>query len=356
MQLQINLPNHQYEIMIKKKALNEIGPVIQKLWQNKKIAIITDETVSQLYLKKITQQLEAAGFSVVNQIIPAGEASKSLSTANQLYDFLATENFTRSDGLIALGGGVIGDLTGFVASTFMRGLAFIQIPTSLLAQVDASIGGKTAVNSAKAKNMIGTFYQPDLVVIDPLTLESMEPVQIQEGLAEVIKAGAIADLSLWQALEKLGDTNDFLQHSEEIIEKALTVKKKVVEEDVFDNGQRLLLNFGHTVGHGIENTAGYGKISHGAAVAIGMVQITKISERAGETASGTTEKLKELLAKFNLPISYQPWNQAEIYQAISHDKKARGAAINLILLNEIGEAKIKKIPLTEMKRYLEEGN
>lgn len=272
--------------------------------------------------------------------------------ANNLYDFLADQQFTRSDAVIALGGGVVGDLASFVASTYMRGIAFVQIPTSLLAQVDSSIGGKTAVNSSMAKNMIGTFAQPDGVLIDPETLNTLPELRVREGIAEIIKCGAISDASLWQDLEKLTGIQDLLDHSEAIILKALQVKKTVVEEDEFDNGSRLLLNFGHTIGHAIENTAGYGKISHGEAVAIGMVKISQTAEEKNLSPAGITNKIMAMNQKYQLPIEYQPWNAEEFYSAITHDKKARGNSLNIILLEDIGKAYIQKIKLTEIKDFL----
>lgn len=351
--MEIVLSDKSYEIIVKRHALDTVGEWIASLWQNKKIAIISDEHVFPLYGEKIQQQL--ADYEVCHYTVPAGESSKSLEMANNLYDFLADQQFTRSDAIIALGGGVVGDLASFVASTYMRGIAFVQIPTSLLAQVDSSIGGKTAVNSSKAKNMIGTFAQPDGVLIDPETLNTLPELRVREGIAEIIKCGAISDASLWNDLEKLTGIQDLLAHSEAIILKALEVKKTVVEEDEFDNGSRLLLNFGHTIGHAIENTAGYGKISHGEAVAIGMVKISQTAEKKNLSPAGITDKIKAMNQKYLLPITYQTWEAEKFYTAITHDKKARGSSLNIVLLAEIGKAYIKKIKLTEIKEFLVEG-
>ncbi|MDU5335547.1 3-dehydroquinate synthase [Enterococcus sp.] len=351
--MEIVLPDKSYEIIVKRHGLDSVGEWIASLWQNKKIAIISDENVFPIYSEKIRQQLSE--YEVCYYTVPAGESSKSLEMANNLYDFLADNQFTRSDAIIALGGGVVGDLASFVASTYMRGIAFVQIPTSLLAQVDSSIGGKTAVNSSKAKNMIGTFAQPDGVLIDPETLNSLPELRVREGIAEIIKCGAISDASLWKDLEKLTGIQDLLEHSEAIIQKALQVKKTVVEEDEFDNGSRLLLNFGHTIGHAIENTAGYGVISHGEAVAIGMVKISQIAEEKGLSPVGMTEKIKMMNQKYHLPNKYQPWEAEKYFTAITHDKKARGDSLNIILLKEIGQAYIQKINMTEIKDFLVEG-
>ena len=351
--MEIVLPEKSYEIIVKRHGLESVGDWIASLWKNKKIAIISDEHVFPIYGEKILQQLK--NYEVCHYAVPAGENSKSLDMANKLYEFLADEQFTRSDAVIALGGGVVGDLASFVASTYMRGIAFVQIPTSLLAQVDSSIGGKTAVNSSKAKNMIGTFAQPDGVLIDPETLTTLPELRVREGIAEIIKCGAISDASLWKDLEELTGIQDLLVHSEAIILKALNVKKTVVEEDEFDNGSRLLLNFGHTIGHAIENTAGYGEISHGEAVAIGMVKISETAEEKNLSPTGLTDQIIAMNRKYQLPVAYQPWDAEKFYTAITHDKKARGDSLNIVLLKEIGKAYIQKIKLTEFKEYLIEG-
>lgn len=353
--LEVVLPEKSYEIVIKRNSLEQISEWIGGLWENKKIAIISDTNVFPIYGEQIQKQLEAT-YEVVHYVVPAGEKSKSLEMAAVLYDFLAEEQFTRSDGIIALGGGVVGDLAGFVASTYMRGIAFVQIPTSLLAQVDSSIGGKTAVNGPKAKNMIGTFAQPDGVLIDPETLQTLPEKRIQEGIAEIIKCGAISDKSLWDDLAAYAGIADLVAHSEGVIEKALRVKKKVVEEDQYDNGSRLLLNFGHTIGHAIENTAGYGKISHGEAVAIGMVQISRKAEARREMPEGITAQIIAMNQKYHLPTAYTPWQEDELFQAITHDKKARGQNLKIILLEKIGQAKVQTIPIKEMNDYLKEGD
>lgn len=352
--MQVNLKEHSYEILIKRGALKKLGRWINSLWTPQKIAVITDTNVAPLYSQTVMKQLTAAGHAPHLAVVPAGEASKSLKTAAELYDFLAEAGFTRSDGILALGGGVIGDLAGFVASTYMRGIHFVQIPTTLLAQVDSSIGGKTGVNTSKAKNLVGTFSQPAGVLIDPNVLETLEMRRVREGIAEIIKSAAIADLHLWQQLTQLKDETDLLYHAETIITAALEVKRHVVEEDEFDNGMRLILNFGHTIGHAIENTAGYGVVSHGEGVALGMLKINQVSEIKGLTPMGTTAQLKEMIMKFHLPTELPNWDENALYQAITHDKKARGTNLKLILLAEIGQAKIVEIPLIEMKDYLKE--
>ncbi|EOL44331.1 3-dehydroquinate synthase [Enterococcus caccae] len=353
MKLTVTLPNHSYDLSIKKGLLKEIGFWARELWSPQKVVIITDTNVHPLYGNQVQNSLKKAGFEVSTFVIEAGEQSKSLLVAAEIYDFLADEGLTRSDGILALGGGVVGDLAGFVASTYMRGLHFLQVPTTLLAQVDSSIGGKTAVNTTKAKNLVGTFAQPDGVLIDPDTLNTLEVRRIQEGIAEIIKSAAIADKDLWHKLDTLTDEQDLIAHATEIIAACCKIKREVVEEDELDNGVRLLLNFGHTIGHALENTVGYGNLTHGEGVAIGMSQITKIAETKGLTPEGTTEQLDKMIQKFHLPIISEQWNQEQLYKALTHDKKTRGGKINIILLETIGKAKIVRIPIEEMKSYLD---
>lgn len=353
MKLTVTLPNHSYDLTIEKGLLTRIGRWAKDLWSPQKIVIITDTNVQMLYGNQVHKSLKEAGFDPSTFVIDAGEQSKSLSVAAEIYDFLADQGLTRSDGIIALGGGVVGDLAGFVASTYMRGLHFLQVPTTLLAQVDSSIGGKTAVNTAKAKNLVGTFAQPDGVLIDPDTLKTLEVRRVREGIAEIIKSAAIADETLWQRLDELIDEDDLLAHATEIIAACCQIKQKVVEEDELDNGVRLLLNFGHTIGHALENTIGYGNLTHGEGVAIGMSQITSAAEAKKLTPAGTTEQLNKMIQKFCLPTTSDHWNQAELYAALTHDKKARGGEINIILLESIGKAKMVRIPIEEMKSYLD---
>lgn len=353
--LTVQLPTHEYQIIIEKGSLSALGEWAARLWQPQKIAIITDETVDALYGSTVLKQLKDHGFDVTKLAVPAGETSKSLANAEKIYEHLAENQFTRSDGILALGGGVIGDLAGFAAATYMRGIHFLQVPTTLLAQVDSSIGGKTGVNTKNAKNLVGAFWQPDGVLIDPNTLDTLEPRRVREGIAEIVKSAAIADPELWKALSDMTDEQELLAHAVDVITACLKIKRSVVEKDELDNGIRLILNFGHTIGHAIENTAGYGVVSHGEAVAIGMVQINRVAELKGLTPEQTTQQLIEMLEKFGLPITYDNWNEETLYQALTHDKKTRGSAIKLILLEEIGKAKIVPTNIEEMKDYLKRG-
>lgn len=354
MKLRVDLPDSPYDIVIEKGSMSKVGTWTRSLWQPQKIAIITDNHVGGLYAEKVKLSLEDAGFDVVVFDFLEGEASKNLKTVNKAYEFLVKNNMTRSDGIIALGGGVVGDLAGFVASTYMRGIHFLQIPTSLTAQVDSSIGGKTGVNTPFAKNMVGTFTQPDGVLIDPETLTTLGKRELIEGMGEVIKYGLIDDVELWDELTSMeGSPQSILDHAESIIYRSCNVKRKVVVEDELDNGVRLYLNFGHTIGHAVEATAGYGKVMHGEAVAIGMVQISRIAEKKGLMPQGITQDIIAMCAKFGLPIDYHPWSVEVLYDALTHDKKARGKLIKTVIVPELGSAAINQIPLEEMKEYLE---
>ncbi|ETD03702.1 3-dehydroquinate synthase [Lactococcus garvieae TRF1] len=330
----------------------EVGRWVAQLWQQQKVVLVTDDNVEPLYGREVASQLRSEGFEVFTFTFPAGEAVKNLSTVEKLWEFCAQHGLTRSDGVIALGGGVVGDLAAFAASTYMRGIHFLQIPTSLTAQVDSSIGGKTGINSNYAKNMMGTFAQPDGVLIDPEVLKTLEKRDFREGIGEIVKCGLIADKQLWARLNEIQNADELLQEAAYFIRAACEVKRKLVVEDEFDQGTRLYLNFGHTIGHAVEAYAGYGQVMHGEAVAIGMVQISKVAERKGLMPEGLTAQIKAVLQKFQLPQTYEPWDEAALFEILSHDKKARGKMIKIVLVPEIGQAQIHEISFQEMKEYL----
>lgn len=352
MRLNVNLPEHPYDIIIKKESLLEVGRWVAQLWQQQKVVLVTDDNVEPLYGREVASQLRSEGFEVFTFTFPAGEASKNLSTLEKLWEFCAQHGLTRSDGVIALGGGVVGDLAAFAASTYMRGIHFLQIPTSLTAQVDSSIGGKTGINSNYAKNMMGTFAQPDGVLIDPEVLKTLEKRDFREGIGEIVKCGLIADKQLWARLNEIQNADELLQEAAYFIRAACEVKRKLVVEDEFDQGTRLYLNFGHTIGHAVEAYAGYGQVMHGEAVSIGMFQISKVAERKGLMPEGLTAQIKAVLQKFQLPQTYEPWDESALFEILSHDKKARGKMIKIVLVPEIGQAQIHEISLQEMKEYL----
>ncbi len=352
MKLEVNLPHHGYILTIEDGLLQNIGRWVEQLWSKQQIVIITDTTVEKLYGQMVMTSIQNAGFKVKLIAVDPGEPSKSLANAEMLYEYLAHRGMTRKDGIIALGGGVVGDLAGFVASTYMRGLHFLQVPTTLLAQVDSSIGGKTAVNTASAKNLVGTFAQPDGVLIDPETLKTLEPRRVREGIAEIVKSAAIADENLWKLLDSFADEAELIEHAEEVITACCKIKRKVVEEDELDTGNRLILNFGHTIGHAVEQSRGYGVITHGEAVAIGMVQMNRVAESKGITPDGSTAALTEMLVKFHLPTGFEDFDPDKLYEALSHDKKTSGQQIRIILLEKIGQAKIVSMPIANMHEYL----
>ncbi|WP_161980016.1 3-dehydroquinate synthase [Streptococcus sp. S784/96/1] len=354
MKLHVDLATNPYDIMIERGSLTSVGDWARSILNCQKIAIITDDHVASLYAETVQQSLETAGFEVFVFEFLEGEASKNLTTVNNAYDFLLENGLTRGDGIVALGGGVVGDLAGFVASTYMRGIPFLQIPTSLTAQVDSSIGGKTGVNTPRAKNSVGTFAQPKGVFIDPDVLKTLGKRELIEGMGEVIKYGLIDDVDLWELLETLdGSPESILEHAEDIIYHSCNVKRKIVVEDEFEGGIRMYLNFGHTIGHAIEQTAGYGKVMHGEAVAIGMVQISRVAEKRGLMPAGMTDKIISMCAKFGLPTDHKPWLVNDLYAALTHDKKASGNTIKTVIVPKLGSAAINQIPLEEMKEYLE---
>lgn len=351
--LHVNLPDHPYDLIVERGCLPKSGQWAADLWQPQKVVIITDNHVGKLYGETVKLSLEAAGFEVAVFDFLEGEASKNLTTVDRAYQFLADFGMTRSDGVVALGGGVVGDLAGFVASTYMRGIHFLQIPTSLTAQVDSSVGGKTGVNTAYAKNMVGTFTQPDGVLIDPNCLATLGKRELYEGMGEVIKCGLIADAELWDILQGMtGDVDNLLDNAEALIYHSCDVKRKVVVEDELDNGTRLYLNFGHTIGHAVEATAGYGKVMHGEGVAIGMIQITKVAEDKGLVEEGLTEKIREMVLKFHLPTTFEDWDVVRLAKAITLDKKARGAMVKTVLVPKVGEAFINEIAMADVLEWL----
>lgn len=352
--LTVDLKTNPYDILIERGSLSKTGDWARSILNCQKIAIITDNHVASLYAEKVKLSLQEAGFEVVLFDFLEGEASKNLTTVNKAYDFLIDNDMTRSDAILALGGGVVGDLAGFVASTYMRGIPFLQVPTSLTAQVDSSIGGKTGVNTPKAKNSVGTFAQPKGVLIDPDVLVTLGERELIEGMGEVIKYGLIDDVELWDLLDGLnGSLSSILEKAEQIIYHSCNVKRKIVVEDEFEGGVRMYLNFGHTIGHAVEQTAGYGKVMHGEAVAIGMVQLSRVAEKKGLMPAGITEQIIAMCQKFGLPTDYDSWNVEDLYAALTHDKKASGQFINTVIVPKLGSAAINKIPLEEMKEYLE---
>jgi len=350
--LSINLPQKQYSIMIEKGSLSKVATHIHSHYTCQKIAVVTDETVDALYGNTLVDSLTNQGFLVTKVVIPPGEKSKSMNMLEHLYHQFLDFKISRSDLIIAFGGGVVGDLVGLAAATFLRGVQFIQIPTTLLAQIDSSIGGKVAVNLSNGKNLIGTFYHPDAVFIDPTLLETLPIRVLRDGIAEVIKYCAISDTDLFEKMSSYADEQELLTNIESVIATCCQIKQQFVEEDEKDTGVRMILNFGHTIGHGIENFFHYETYTHGEAVAIGMAHITTASEACGITEPGTAKNLVSLIEKYGLPITATPYDAKALIESITLDKKNAHGGLNIILLASMGKPLIKKINIDDMHLYL----
>lgn len=336
--LYVDLGENSYNILIEKGLLDRIGKEVKNIYDGKKIFIITDENVNRYYGKKVADSLEQSGFLTKTLVLKPGEETKSFQTLPTIYNELLDFKLTRKDLIITLGGGVIGDLGGFAASSFLRGVAFVQIPTSLLAQVDSSVGGKVAVDLERGKNLVGSFYQPKAVFIDPNVLDTLSEEFYKDGMGEVIKYGCIRDENLFYKLEKLKNRKELMEHIEDIIYTCCSIKKTVVEHDEKDLGERMLLNFGHTLGHSIEAFYKFKKYSHGEAVAIGMYNISLKSEAMNISAKGTAERIKNILINYGLPYEMHVDDNKAIVDTIALDKKNLGSTLKVILLKEIGKS------------------
>ena len=344
MKMMVNLKDHSYPIYIQKGILKSAHEKIKEIYQGKKIMIISDDQVYHYYGELLTNVLQQ-DFEVGHVIVPHGEQSKRFDMLPQLYQACLDFQLTRTDLIVALGGGVIGDMAGFVASSYLRGVKLVQIPTSLLAQVDSSVGGKVAVDLPEGKNLVGAFYHPWMVLIDPETLKTLEPRFIHDGMGEVIKYGCIKDKSLFEKLESYQNFEELYENIDEIIYNCVDIKRDVVEKDQFDFGDRLLLNFGHTYGHAIEQYYHYGRYSHGEAVSIGMYQISQISEKENMTKPETSERIKNILTQYSLPFECRVETK-DLMKAISLDKKNINNSLSLVLLKEIGDSYVYKTDQT----------
>ncbi|MGH4117576.1 3-dehydroquinate synthase [Clostridium sp.] len=349
----VNLPEKSYPIYIQKGLIENIGTQIKKIYSNNKIIIITDQNVESLYGENIENSLKEENFVVKKVIIKPGEKSKSFETLQRVCEEILDFGLSRGDLIIAFGGGVVGDLGGFVASILLRGIDFIQIPTTLLAQIDSSVGGKVAINSKNGKNLIGSFYQPKAVFIDPYLLNTLCKRVFNDGMAEVIKCAAIKDEKLFSKLLEYDTVEILMNNIDEIIYTCCNIKKNVVEVDEKDMGERMLLNFGHTIGHAIEKLYNYETFTHGEGVAMGMIAITKKSELLGITEKGTLKLLVKLINKYNLPSQLPNMDKDEFFKALLLDKKNINESMNLILLVKIGCGFIKKINRDDINKYVD---
>ncbi|MDX2227768.1 MAG: 3-dehydroquinate synthase [Verrucomicrobiae bacterium] len=337
--LTVKLADRSYDIVIGKKTIRSLPAVLKESAFSKKGAVITDQSVGPHYLPLVREMVHSTGAELVECIVPPGENSKSLAYYGEVLRPLAQARLDRHSFLIALGGGVVGDLAGFVAATYLRGIPFLQIPTTLLAMVDSSVGGKTGINLPEGKNLVGCFHQPDRVIIDFDLLETLEGREYRAGLAEVVKYGMIADPDLFGFVEQnapslLSKKSVALAH---IIRRSCEIKAEVVSADERETtGHREILNFGHTVGHAIENVAGYGEILHGEAVAMGLLAECRLSEKHLGFPVAESERLRRVLLSLRLPVDIPPLNREALLNAMSRDKKNRNGRLRFVLAEKIG--------------------
>ena len=324
--------SRRYDILIERGLLRRAGELVRGVTNAGTVMLVSDDSVWPLYGETVQKSLVDAGFSVCRFVFPHGESSKCAKTYLALLDALCENRLTRADAVVALGGGVVGDLTGFAASTYLRGIGFIQIPTTLLAMVDSSVGGKTAIDLPAGKNLAGTFYQPWLVLCE-----------------EVIKYAVLGNAPFFEELNRTPPRTQ-LEH---IIETCVRMKRDIVAQDEFDRGQRQLLNLGHTFGHGIEACSGF-SVSHGSAVAIGMAMIVRSAAQLGLCTAGTRDAVLALLRQYGLPVDCA-YPVEQMLGTILHDKKASGGAINLIVPTAVGSCEIRKTPASEISDWLRAG-
>ena len=326
----VDLGDRSYPIHIGSGNLDSLGEACKAAGLKGRCLVITDENVAPLYGSRIVQSLEKAGFKPALEVLPAGETTKSQAQLLNLYSKAAAHGLDRKCFMVALGGGVIGDLTGFAAASWLRGIKFVQVPTSLLAMVDSSVGGKTGINIPEGKNLVGSFHQPELVLMDLDTLKTLPPRELAAGMAEVVKYGVIWDAELFRKLEQ-GSSIDA-----ELIARCCEIKAEVVGKDERESGLRGILNFGHTAAHAIENVAGYGEFLHGEAVAIGMVYAAHLSVALKELRAEEASRIEKLLSRLSLPIGVSGLEWNEIRAAMAVDKKTVGGLPKFVLTDRIG--------------------
>ena len=339
----------EYDILIGEDLLFSIGSHVTALGKVKSVCIVSESNVWPLYGQTVTASLEKAGFEVNQFVFPAGEEYKNGQTYLELLNHLAQSKMTRTDLIVALGGGVVGDLAGFAAATYLRGIRFIQVPTTLLAAVDSSVGGKTAIDLPAGKNLAGAFYQPSMVICDLDCMHSLPEDIFRDGCAEVIKYGVLYDPALFSHLMEHGLNFD----REYVIRRCVELKRDVVAEDEFDTGLRMKLNLGHTIGHGVEALSQY-EISHGKAVAIGMAIVTRAAYALGICDEMTRNCIIHILEMFGL-LSSCCYDAERLFHCAMSDKKRSGGTVNLIIPERIGYCRIAPTPVTEVQSFIEAG-
>jgi 3-dehydroquinate synthase len=342
--VKVELGDRSYEILIGRELLSQLGPRCRKLNLGSRCAVITDSNVAAHYGKETLRSLEASGFQATLITIPAGEKSKSLKYVGECYDAMAEHRLERKSFVVALGGGVVGDLAGFVASSYLRGIPFVQVPTTLLAQVDSSVGGKTGINLKAGKNLVGAFYQPKLVLCDLATLDTLPARELCSGLAEVIKYGIIYDAAFFRRLEQQIEAalNRDPPVLAKIIARCCAIKAEVVSQDETETGLRAILNFGHTIGHAIEAISGYGKYLHGEAISIGQVCAARLSEKILGLPAADVERIRALLERAGLPteVRFNAAQKQKLLAAMKLDKKVSLGEIKFVLARQIGKVEI----------------
>jgi 3-dehydroquinate synthase len=349
--IRVDLAERSYSIHIGSGSLDRAGPAIAKATGASQVVIVTVPGVGRRYAARLSRSLRGAGLRVKKIVVPDGDATKNLRQLGQLYDAFLEIGLDRSSAVVALGGGMVGDLAGFAAASYLRGIPFVQVPTTILSMVDASIGGKTGVNLKQGKNLVGAFHQPRLVWIDTAMLRSLPRKDRAAGMSEVIKAGAIWDARLFARLER--DVTKALDLDPQalvpILSRACAIKAEVVSLDERESGLRMLLNFGHTMGHAVEKKLGYRKVLHGEAVAMGMAFAARRSEQLGFAPEGTGERLENLLAACELPVDLPSFPRRAYLSGLQVDKKKRDRRIQFVVLRKIGEAEM--VPLTPAEVY-----
>jgi len=329
----VDLGDRSYSIHIGSGVLGTLGEACKAAGLKGRCLIVSDENVAPLYADRVFKTLESAGFTPALEVLPAGETTKSAAQLLNLYSKAAAHGLDRKCFMVALGGGVIGDLTGFAAASWLRGISFVQVPTSLLAMVDSSVGGKTGINIPEGKNLVGAFHQPELVLVDLDTLQTLPPNELAAGLAEVVKTGIIWDAEFFETLEeKIPDTGEM----SELIARCCEIKAEVVRCDEREGGLRGILNFGHTAAHAIENVAGYGQYLHGEAVAIGLVYAARLSTQLKGLSVEESARIEKLLTSLKLPVSASELAWKELRAAMAVDKKTLGGLPKFVLADRIG--------------------
>ncbi|MBJ6801889.1 3-dehydroquinate synthase [Geomonas propionica] len=351
--IKVALGERSYDIQLGAGILGTIGTVCRELGLTGTAAVVSNTTVAPLYFDTVRAAMEAAGYQVLLVSLPDGEAYKNSATLNQIYDALVDGSLDRGSFILALGGGVIGDMAGFAAASYLRGIPFVQLPTTLLSQVDSSVGGKTGINHPRGKNLIGAFYQPKAVLIDVMTLDTLPEREFRAGLGEIVKYGAVLDGDFFRFLEENVDA--LLARDKEALIQAVarscSIKAKVVAVDEREGGVRAVLNYGHTLGHAVETLTEYTTYLHGEAVAIGMVQAAKISKHFGYCNQADRDRIAALIAALGLPAELPAFPSEKYVEALSHDKKVRDKGLLFICNRGIGAYKMERV--TDLKALLD---